>query len=116
MRAHSTGRLGLTAVGALGHAGGAQRIVRPACGCSLLGVSSLRIWHVRFLLQPLLTVAAQFCNLFSAAQRSSAGFTSQEQTWKLRFWPQTGQIPRQPSEQTVCMGIDKMTYSRRISL
>src|SRR5205814_3768977 len=69
-RAGAVRQLGLMTIGALGHTGRAQGIVRPAVGRSSLGVSSFGIWHVEFLNY------VQFCSRLSAAQRSSAGLTS----------------------------------------
>jgi len=48
VRANAMGQLGLMAVGAIGHSGARQMIMRPPRGGPPLGMSSFGIWHFTF--------------------------------------------------------------------
>src|ERR1017187_507613 len=114
--ADAVGQLGFVAVGALGQAGGFERIVRAAGAGPLLGVSTFGIRHISFSTN--LSSSSrmyQISSLRSASRRWSWISVRQAHSTSFRFLPQTGQIPLQSSLHTLCIGKASRTCSRRTS-
>src|ERR1017187_5055291 len=116
MGADAVGQLGFVAVGALGQAGGFERIVRAAGAGPLPGVSTFGIRHISFSTN--LSSSSrmyQISSLRSASRRWSWISVRQSHSASFRFLPQAGQIPLQSWPHTLCMGRASRTCSRRRS-
>lgn len=99
-----------------------QRVVRSAVRGTAFRMAAFGIRHESvwsflkiFVLLYYLRGAISLRSIFSLLHRSSAVAGAQPQSCWFRFCPQSGQIPRQFSLQTSCIGRAKSITSRRTS-